>query len=144
MKKFFAFILVCIMSCCCFLFAGCELTKTTEIYKFNAIRYIDGDNTITVEVNGKFNGVEIKDDSFILILHPDNTFALRCNLEQMDSSNNVLSSFNEVAVGTWMNGYDDEIYFAAYEEEDVLIGNKVDSNSIVFNIKDGFQIRFRK
>ena len=128
---------------CSFLFAGCGIMKTTEIYKFNAIRYINDDNTITIEVNGKFNGVEIKEDNFVLILNPDKTFALRCNLDLTNHSNTVLNSFKEVAVGTWMDGYDNEIYFAVHEESDVFIGIKGTDN-IVFDLGNDIQMCLKK
>ncbi len=144
MKKFFAFILVCIMSCCCFLFAGCELTKGPETYKFNAFRVSEGDNTITVEVNGKFNGIEIKEDTFILIMNSNSTFALCCNLSKTDADNNILESLSGIRTGTWMNGYQDAIYFTMSEETAVTVGRKIDDNTIVLDINENLQIRFKK
>ena len=138
MKKFKSFLvtaLVCVMTCCCLLFTGCGKTGT---YKFESLKYDDGDNSLTAEVGDKFEGLELKKDTFILIIEKE-TFILRASHAYEDDGEEYTET--TVVAGTWVKGYEKEIYFIV-EDDDTVVAKK-DGNKITFEY-EGIELTLKK
>ena len=133
MKKFLTLILVCLITCCCFIFAGCAPSGT---YKFKCLKYEDSNNSITCNVGDKYNGVTLTKDSFILIFNDDNTGVFRTELTYENAKTK-----KEVAIGEWMQGYKDEIYLT-YNNQTYTATK--DGNTIIMEISNGVYVTFTK
>ena len=132
MKKLKSFLLVSLilaMTCCCLIFTGCVNTST---YKFDSLRYNDGDNTFTAKVGDKFEGVELKEDTFVLIIEKD-TFILRASATYEDDEKEEHTK-TMVFAGTCVNGYEKEIYFIVEGESTIIA--KTDGNKITFEYEE--------
>ena len=128
--------LVCAMACCCFLFAGCSKTGT---YHFESLKYEDGETSITVDIGDKFEGMELTKDTFVLMLNDDNSFALRTSYTVEYDGEEYTET--EVVTGTWMEGYEKEIYLTA-EDDDAFVAKK-DGKKIIFEY-DGVELTLKK
>ena len=125
LKSFLFTTLILLMTCCCFLFTGCSATGT---YKFDSLKYNDGDNVFTAEVGDKFEGVELTKDTFILIIEKD-TFILRAFFTYTDGDTET-----KIMVGKCVKGYKKEIYFVV-EDDEPLIATK-NGNKISFEFEE--------
>ena len=160
MKKIKSLLLLavaCLMVCCCFMFTGCNITTTSKIYKFNAFRFTEEDRTVTIEVNTQYQDIELKEDSCLLILYPNNTFALRFNIDGIDEPirNDNTSSYyntpeyflysmqNTAIVGKWIEGYNNEIYLCSDVGGQAFIVKK-GPDSLVIQYSKTIQMRFIK
>ncbi len=89
-----------IVTCCCFLFTGCV---ASGMYKFERLIYTnDKGTTVSYCVNDQFQGVRLKENSFVLLLLND-TFILR--------TENVLEPSISVMSGKVVKGIDNKYYF---------------------------------
>ena len=119
LKKLFLLALTCIMACCCLLFSGCS---AKGIYKFSSLKYDDGETSLTINTGDKFEGIVFDEESIILEINKDNTFYLRVNcIKNADVTGEEI--YFTTNAGTWMDGYQDEIYFFSTDDEgEGLIG----------------------
>ena len=118
LKKLIISALICVMACCCFLFAGCSNSKT---YQFESLKYETNNTSVTVDIGDKFEGLTITEESYVLILNDDSTFVFRSNYTIKDGDEEVTEV--EVITGTWMEGYEKEIYCTT-EDGDTFIATK--------------------
>lgn len=139
MKKFrrlFLTFFMVVLTCCVCLFSGC---KTSGVYKATQIKFTEGDTTATISVGDKFEGIEFKEDTFILILD-ENKFSFRYCFERVEDEEKEIRK--EVICGEWVEGYEDEIYFIIPEDEEGLIAKK-DGNKITVEY-DEYTVIFKK
>ena len=99
MKKLLLCILTFTLTCCAFLFAGCNITQKGT-YKFNGLSYLENDTTRKVALGEIYKGATLKEDMIILTINSDNTAVMRiCENDQAEG-----------AVFQWTKGYENEIY----------------------------------
>ena len=129
LKTFLMTALICTMACCCFLFTGCSKTVT---YHFESLKYESDDTSITINIGDKFEGTELTKDTFLLLLNDNNTFVLRISyIVEYDDEE---YSETEVVIGTWMKGYEKEIYLTTEDESFIA---KKDGKKIIFEYDVG-------
>ena len=139
--------LIFVMTCCCFLFTGCDIIDTQkEVYKFSSLKYEKNNFTITEQVGttvvlSQTKGVILTEDTAVLIIEKD-SIAFRTNITYKEASNTVPETYNtytvsEVYTGKCMAGYDNEFYFVIQDTECIARkdGNTI---SIVYELLPGF------
>ncbi len=125
-KKFIISALICVVACCCFLFAGCSTSKT---YQFESLKYETNNTSITVNIGDKFEGMTLTEESYVLIFNDDHTFAFRSTYTIKNGDEEIVEV--DVITGTWMEGYEKEIYGTS-EDGDTFVAKK-DGKRITLN-----------
>jgi hypothetical protein len=137
MKKLLMAIVSCLCLACCALFGACGTDGT---YKLQKIKYVDDDTEMTVNIGDKFEGMELKEDTYVLIVKGDKAI-LRQNYTY--EINDETKEYTDVYVGTWVKGYEDEIYFVSEDGEDTYIAKK-DGKVVTIEVTDDLTIVLSK
>ena len=140
MKKLLISLVCCLCLACCVLFGACSGTNGT--YKLQKIKYTSKDTEMTVSLGDKFEGMELKEDTFLVIVK-GNQAVLRSH--SVITRENETIEDTDVFVGTWMEGYENEIYFIPNGEDadDAYIVTK-NGKEITIEMDDGLTIYLKK
>jgi len=107
-KKFFTYVLVCIIACFTMVLAACGGVEGT--YKFQKLTYTEGGMTIEMEAGEQFMGmITLSEDFVSLTLNADGSAVMTM---KMDSE--------EVTTGTWTKAEDDKIVLTFGGEDQVV------------------------
>ncbi len=120
MKKLLLTILTFTLTCCAFLFSGCNRIYAGT-YKLNGLSYLENETTHKVALGEKYEGEIFKEDLFILTINRDNTAVMRiCEDDEIESM-----------VFQWTKGYQNEIYLFTLENGESIIFKKADNGYVL-------------
>ena len=128
-KSLFLAVFMIALTCCTLLLGGCAKSTT---YKLHSIKINDEKTTSTISIGDKYEGIELKEDTIILILEEDK-FVLRATTIQ-ENSKVPTKPETEISMGEWIKGYKDEIYLCNQYGYAVIA--KKDGNFIILTDTD--------
>lgn len=127
LKKISLLLCMAIVTCCCFLFTGCVASGT---YKFERLTYInDKGTTVSCYVNDQYQGVRLKENSFVLLLQND-TVILRTESTAENASEPSIS----VISGKVVKGINNEYYFIFSDSYGSTLIANVNGSTISFDV----------
>lgn len=120
MKKLLLTILTFTLTCCAFLFSGCNRIYAGT-YKLNGLSYLENETTHKVAVGEWYNAVRLEEDMCILTINRDNTAVIRiCKDDEIESM-----------VFQWTKGYENELYLYTLEDGESIIFKKTDDGYVL-------------
>ena len=139
MKRLLLTIVSCFCLACSVLLGACSFSSVNGTYKLQKIKYTQGDTQLTVNLGDKYEGLQLKEDTFILIIESDYAIFREHSVEIY---NGEMSENTYAHILRWVKGYANEMYFIS-EDEETFIAIK-NGKEISMEIEDGITLYFSK